>query len=186
LHSSISGLQELFNLTKQLHDDFVDEAQELEEEVQGQIDTFADFQGQEDRIKEMETRIKQGREKADGLRKRLDKATRRVEKREKELQVNEVERARRKRMLWMMLGLAIAVLVVVLAVHFSRVPAEHKTMRGRGRSNTLNTTDIPVPEEVKSVLRSVQEASSSAPEAVTTRFQSVTQEDERLRLFDEL
>jgi len=169
-----------------LHNDFTDEAKELEDEVQGQIDTFANFQGQEDRIKEMETRMKQGREKADGLRKRLDRATRRVERREKELQVNEVERARRKRIFWIVFGVAIAILIVVLVVHFSRVPAEHKAMRGKERSKALNVSDIPVPEEVKSVLRSVHGVSSSTPEAVTARFQGSTPEDARLRLFDEL
>jgi DNA repair exonuclease SbcCD ATPase subunit len=80
---AIANLQELSNMTKQLHETFQADTRELTEDIQGQFDGFADFKGQEKELEELENRIKVGTEKADALTKRLDEAKSKVEAREK-------------------------------------------------------------------------------------------------------
>ena len=80
---TINGLQELANLTNELHQNFEADTKELAEEVGGQFDGFNDFKQQEEQVTALENRIKAGKEKADALTVRLDEARRRVDARAK-------------------------------------------------------------------------------------------------------
>ena len=83
LRQTIGSLQELSNLTKELHENFRSDTAELAEEVQGQIEGFNSFNAQQELIQALETRIKAGREKADVLNARLEDTRQRVEARAK-------------------------------------------------------------------------------------------------------
>lgn len=83
LRSMIGSLQELSNLTKELHENFQTDTTELIEEVQNQFDSFDNFETSEAQVKGLEERIKSGKEKADILTARLDEARKRVDTRVK-------------------------------------------------------------------------------------------------------
>jgi DNA repair exonuclease SbcCD ATPase subunit len=83
LRSTIGELQELSSFTRELHEDFQNDADELEEEVNGQLDAFHNFEPQEQQVAVLEERVNAGREKARGLNRRLDDARKRVEVRER-------------------------------------------------------------------------------------------------------
>lgn len=83
LRSTIGELQELSSLTKELHEDFQSDADELEEEISTQLDNFNDFKPQQDQIALLEVRVQDGKKKAVALNARLDDARKRVDMREK-------------------------------------------------------------------------------------------------------
>jgi predicted RNase H-like nuclease (RuvC/YqgF family) len=74
LRQTIGSLQELSGLTKELHENFESESNELTEEVEGQFEGFDSFTAQQGKISDLEKRISEGREKADSLTARLSKA----------------------------------------------------------------------------------------------------------------
>ena len=80
---TINGLQELSNLTQELHHNFQNDTQELVEDIEGQFEGFGGFEAQQEQVGALEERLQKGREKADRLGERLDEARRRVEARGK-------------------------------------------------------------------------------------------------------
>jgi hypothetical protein len=80
---TIGNLQELSDLTKELHENFQSDTVETVEEIQGPFDNFNNFDTQEQQIAELEERIQVGREKAERLTARLRKAQEHVEARSK-------------------------------------------------------------------------------------------------------
>ena len=87
---TINGLQELSNLTNELHHNFQSDTKELAEDIEGQYEGFHNFEQQQEQVSVLENRIKVGKEKAEALGHRLDEARRRVDARaklEEELEV---------------------------------------------------------------------------------------------------
>lgn len=78
---TIGSLQELANLTHELHHTFESDTKELVEDVQGQFESFGDFKAQQKHVAALEERIKAGKDKADGLNVRLEEARRRIDAR---------------------------------------------------------------------------------------------------------
>lgn len=83
LRQTIGSLQELSGLTKELHENFRSDTQELVEDIKGQFDAFGNFEKQQEQVAALEERIKAGKEKADSLTARLMEAKKRVEARAK-------------------------------------------------------------------------------------------------------
>lgn len=79
LRQTIGSLQELSGLTKELHDNFGSDAKELIDDVQGQFDSFDNFDSQQQQVLGLEERIHSGKQKADSLTDRLAKAKDRVD-----------------------------------------------------------------------------------------------------------
>lgn len=80
---TIGSLQELSNLTNELHHNFETDTQELAEDVEGQLEGFNNFETQQEQVTALERRIKAGKDKAEALNDRLAKARSRVDKRMK-------------------------------------------------------------------------------------------------------
>jgi chromosome segregation ATPase len=87
LQSTISTLQELSSLTRQLHEGFQDEAGNLKSEIETHIEGFGGFHDQNERIDGLEMRVRSSKQKADELSGRLEDARARVQT----LEVREVE-----------------------------------------------------------------------------------------------
>ena len=83
LRQHIENLRELSGLTKELHDTFSANTNDLAEEIGGQIDAFDNFTYQEEQLEKLENRIIVGREKARALNIRLCRARKVVEARSK-------------------------------------------------------------------------------------------------------
>jgi hypothetical protein len=81
LRQTIGSLQELSGLTKELRENFESDTKELIDDVQGQFDSFENFDSQQQQIVVLEERIRAGKEKADMLVGRLAKAKERVDAR---------------------------------------------------------------------------------------------------------
>jgi predicted RNase H-like nuclease (RuvC/YqgF family) len=83
LRQTISSLQELSGLTKELHDNFESGAEELVDDIKGQVESSENFETQQKQIAALEERLKAGKEKADALTARLAEAKERVDARAK-------------------------------------------------------------------------------------------------------
>lgn len=81
LRQTIGTLQELSGLTKELHGNFENDAQELLDDVQGQFENTGSFDTQQKQLAALEERIRLGKEKADALTARLAAAKERVDAR---------------------------------------------------------------------------------------------------------
>jgi predicted RNase H-like nuclease (RuvC/YqgF family) len=89
LQATIHSLQELSGLTARLHGQFRSETSELASDLQNQIDNFGEFKAQKRNIEALDVRVRESKQKADGLSGRLEAARKRVsalEEKEKEWQ----------------------------------------------------------------------------------------------------
>lgn len=89
LQSTISNLQDLSSMTKDLHKEFQSETDTFEAEMREQIDAFGGFEDPKKKIGDFEARVKTSKAKADELSARLESARARVlalEAEEKEYQ----------------------------------------------------------------------------------------------------
>ena len=176
-------------LTRDLHHDFLEESHELQDDIEGQIAGFANFEQQKQRVDELEQRILKGRERAERLDERLSKCRERVTLVEKK-DAEEAEKAGRfYKMLWATLGTIVAVLFSILIVHHVRSPGHSKQGLGESVPHGLNRSAPSVPTPVREILQDAQ------GQGARTQSQGVAfpeperrrrGDDERLRIFDEL
>ncbi|OCK81029.1 hypothetical protein K432DRAFT_416311 [Lepidopterella palustris CBS 459.81] len=186
LRATIGNLQELSNLTIELHDRFENDADELEGDIQGQIDAFNEFEVQQKQVDKLEMRIKGGNEKASALNERLEKARKRVEVREKIEAEWDSKMSRRLRVLWGILGTLALLFVAFLLLHQFQPSNGDATPNNSSRSSTsLNFTEVSVPHSVKEILSSCQARKTSGL-TVPAVSSSSPDDDPRLRIFDEL
>ncbi|KAF2498919.1 hypothetical protein BU16DRAFT_482081 [Lophium mytilinum] len=185
LRSTIGELQELSNLTKELHEDFQNDADELEEEIIGQMDGYHEFEPQEQQMDVLEERVKAGREKARALNARLDDARKRVDIRERLEQEWEVKINRRLRILWGILGTIALIFVLLVLVHQFRLPPKDTGKASSTSRAKWDFNDASIPSSAREVLSSCLAPTSSSLAAPALPV-SPSPVDPRLRLFDEL
>ncbi|KAF2791550.1 hypothetical protein K505DRAFT_280472 [Melanomma pulvis-pyrius CBS 109.77] len=187
LRQTIGNLQELSGLTKELHDTFQSDTRELTEDAQSQFEGFNNFETQQDQVLVLEDRIRAGKEKADALTARLAEARRKVEARAKLEADWEAKTSRRLRILWGILG-SIAGLIII-AILFQQLKPMHlaspkNTLDFGSRAGVLNA---PIPDAVKEALiKSSTTTRNSRKDTPVSKSLTSTEEDHRLRVFDEL
>jgi chromosome segregation ATPase len=79
LQSTISSLQELSGHTKELRQNFDKEAEEVQNDITEQVDSFGGFEGQRSRINSLQSRIKESKSTTGSLTERLEAARDRVQ-----------------------------------------------------------------------------------------------------------
>jgi len=79
LQSTISTLQELSSLTRQLHNSFQGETGDLTTEMQERINNLGGFKAQHDRVDGLESRVMSSKDKAKRLSAKLEGARARVQ-----------------------------------------------------------------------------------------------------------
>ncbi|KAF2100135.1 hypothetical protein NA57DRAFT_37635, partial [Rhizodiscina lignyota] len=189
LRSTISSLQELSTLTRELHKDFVDESNELQEDIEGQIEAFGNFEQQKEKVDDLEQRIQKGRERAEKMSERLSKCRDRVALVER-LDAEEAEKTSRfYRILWSTLGTFIALIFTIMIVHHVKSPA--RTVGGTAErvSRTVNLSEVSIPPPVREILERVKEEKSKSHAGSTPYDEPgrrLEESPERLKIFDEL
>ncbi|KAF2847897.1 hypothetical protein T440DRAFT_470706 [Plenodomus tracheiphilus IPT5] len=185
LRQTIGTLQELSGLTRELQVNFEADTKELVKDVSGQVDAFNGFQSSQRQVSALEERIKAGKQKADNLTARLTRAKERVDARAKSEAQWQATNTHRLRLFWGILGSIVAVIVALVffhqlkPIHANEHP--HTALDFASRSAVL---DAPIPDIAKeAIMRPATRATSSITE---TSPQPTMEEDERLRIFDEL
>lgn len=180
LHSTISSLKELANMTKELNTEFKSEANDLVRDVTAQLEGFDQFSSQEKRISELAERVKTGRERIRTLGERVDVVKDRVEgweKAEEEWQ----ERTRKNlRMMWIIMAVVGGILLAIVA--FQYTPAMNGMEEPRGLNSTGLLGKYPDFESLKNESQALRKEVEQALES----SRKPLAEEPRLRAFDEL
>ncbi|ORY04028.1 hypothetical protein BCR34DRAFT_605026 [Clohesyomyces aquaticus] len=187
LRQTIGSLQELSGLTKELHENFQADTEELVEDVKSQLEGLDNFDSQQRQVEMLEERIQAGRTKAVALNERLTDARKRVDARAKLEAEWEVQTSRRLRMLWGILG-SIAVLVVTLIL-FQQLRPMHpgNTKMAPDFRSRSDLVDSSLPKHAKEALINTSPA-KSIPRVSSPFYKPVSPSDDdpRLHVFDEL
>ncbi|KAL2070929.1 hypothetical protein VTL71DRAFT_13955 [Oculimacula yallundae] len=188
LQSTITSLKELAHLTRGLTESFSSEAQEVVDEVTGQVDTFGGFKEQEGRIGELMDRVKKGRERIQRAGERVERVKSRVEGWEVAEGEWQDRTRRRLRVLWVGFSFVLAVVVVVMAVQFSGAGAGEDGSEKKGLNVTGLLGVIPDMQGLRGGNESWGKKGKGLGESVLEklRVDKPVEEDPRLRVFDEL
>ncbi|KAF2277578.1 uncharacterized protein EI97DRAFT_457578 [Westerdykella ornata] len=187
LRQTIGSLQELSGLTKELHDTFLFDTNQLTNEIQGQIKNFGNFDAQDAQVKNLQERIQAGKEKADALMGRLAEARRRVKARAESDAEGEARTNRRFRTFWGMLG-AIACVVFIIAIFQRFNPTSVSDERQQEFESGVRRAlaDAPIADETKEAIISPIPVRENEPRIQPPSAPSDRKEDGWTRVFDEL
>ncbi|KAF9736206.1 hypothetical protein PMIN02_010129 [Paraphaeosphaeria minitans] len=186
---TIGSLQELSNLTNELHHNFESDTQELAEDVEGQFEGF-DFETQQEQVAALECRIKAGKGKAEALNARLADARSRVDKRMKLEAELEARNTRHVRILWGIIGALLS--LVLLSILFQQLRPVHpdtghtRALDFASRKQILNA---PIPDMAKDAILKPNKAKEQLDvriELPSSGADTGSPADDSLRIFDEL
>ncbi|KAI9878953.1 MAG: hypothetical protein M1830_010071 [Pleopsidium flavum] len=194
--TTISSLQELSSSTTRLQQDFQSEADELEQDIVGQIEGFHNFEAQQTWIEGLEGLMRQKRKKVEELGRRLEGVRKRVEDWETRESQWQAKTSRRLRVLWS--GIGVLVLLFVALLIFQHLPVrhgEHAAQWSQLYNSTLSIKGLHTPKDTNDSKFSNVAAldTASHPDAGRTPGSSSGQAEEpqldpdpRIRAFDEL
>jgi len=185
LQQTIGTLQDLSGLTKTLQANFESDTKELVNQVSGQVAGYDNFQSSQRQVNALEERIKLGKQKADSLTARLARARERVYRRARSEAQWQATNTHRLRILWGLSCLALAVIAALVLFH--RFKPIHALEHPHTTSNFASRSaipDAPIPGIAKdAIIGPSMKTSNPVP---TPSTKSAREEDERLRIFDEL
>ncbi|KAK2629459.1 hypothetical protein QTJ16_000279 [Diplocarpon rosae] len=190
LHSTIASLSELASLTRGLTEEFSTETQELVADVSTQVEGFAGFEDQEQRIGDLKQRVERGREKIKSLGDRVEIVRDRVEGweiREKEWQ----DRTRRRlRALWVGFVIVLAALGVGVAIQWTpgtRSQSQMKVLGMHGEGNPSGLLGkLPDSGAAREALKNESQRRKMEVKKRIIEGTKEAEDDPRLRIFDEL
>src|SRR6202035_2487760 len=110
LHNTIASLKELAALTRKLNDGFIQESTEVVNDIEIQLESFGDFQGQERRIGQLEHRVETGREKAHILGDRVELVKQKIERWERVEGEWQQRTRKRLKIIWVMTAVGIFII----------------------------------------------------------------------------
>lgn len=190
IHATISSLQDLSTLTKSLCHGFESDAANLQSALERQTSAFGGFHSQKSRIESLEWRLKASQDKSAALTVRLQDASTRVQALEDQEAEVQATISMRFRIVWGVLGGAVAVLLALLVLH-SVAPATGTASLVRPNA-TVDDVGVGVEEVLATVPRArgrerpASLASLSWSTSPATSPPALEEEDPRLRLFEEL
>jgi hypothetical protein len=186
LHNTIASLKELAALTRKLNDDFIQESTEVVNDIEIQLESFGDFQGQERRIRQLEHRVETGQEKAHILGDRVELVKQKIERWERVEGEWQQRTRKRLKIIWVMTAVAIFIISGMVALQYA--PAR---THGPGTLHGFNMSSIAVNiSQIENILsnetRSLKRSAFDALEELRRAPEEELEDDPRLRAFDEL
>lgn len=186
LRQTIGTLQELSGLTKELHENFESDTKELIDDVKGQFESFDNFDSQQQQIIELESRIKSGKDKAEALTARLEKAKENVDARVKSEAEWETTNSRRLRYFWGTIGSIIVLIVALILFHqLKPMDVAHDPRPTLDFATRARIERAAMPDVAKEAMTS-RTSRSWTPELATPPAKVVSEDHKSLRIFDEL
>ncbi|KAG4035733.1 hypothetical protein MFRU_001g05010 [Monilinia fructicola] len=189
LRKTIGSLKELAVMTRHLNDEFNTEGEGLVQESRAQLEGFEEFEAQEQKIKALEKRVKEGRDTIDTLSGRVDVVRKRVKGWEQAEQEWQDKTRKRLKMMWVLMSICATLFlaIVILAYMPSRTNGHGSTMG----SNGSNSTALGELEKAKNETRNMyappfEILGSSTSTSEVNKEAGKPAEDPRLKIFDEL
>ncbi|KAH7123820.1 hypothetical protein B0J11DRAFT_529996 [Dendryphion nanum] len=189
LRQTIGSLQELYGLTKELHDNFETDTRELVDEVQGQVNGFGNFDAQQRQVQELEERIACGKQKADLLTARLDEAKKRVELQATLETEGEARTTRRLRVIWGTIGVLVGLILITILFHQLKPmhsPHHQPSLDFKSRDLLFDLEDAPIPLSAKEAIIGPLSAQPTQIVEAPPLATSTLADDPGLHMFDEL
>jgi hypothetical protein len=186
LQRTIAAMKEIAGMTRQLHETFKQESQDIVTEVEATIEGFQGFEEQEIRIQGLATRVKAGREKIQSLGDRVEVVRERADGWEREVEEWRERTRKRLKVLWIVIGVCGALFLagtmwwnaparshgpgVLKGLDASVFAGSGMDTEGVNESLSLKRNSVPMSEKLNE----------------KTQSQKRMDNDPRLRMFDEL
>ncbi|KAF2756656.1 hypothetical protein EJ05DRAFT_512285 [Pseudovirgaria hyperparasitica] len=190
LGSTISGLQELSSLTQELKSNFQKDTQAFKTEIQGQIDSFEDFGGLQERVEGIVSRIQSVKDRCSSLSDRLEQASKRVEAREM-LEIRRQENADKRARVIKWVAASTTPFIVLLAMlyflFFIEPSNPQSSLHTPSANLSFNVEELAIPVDAKQILNSARESlyARNASTSVHSHTAAASK-DARLGVLDEL
>ncbi|KAB8303886.1 hypothetical protein EYC80_005252 [Monilinia laxa] len=189
LHKTIGSLKELAAMTRHLNDEFNTEGEGLVQESRAQLEGFEEFDAQEQKIKALEKRVKEGRDTINTLSGRVDVVRKRVKGWEQAEQEWQDKTRKRLKMMWILMSVCATLFLAIVILAY--IPS-----KSNGHGNTMglngsNSTALGELERVKNETRNMYQPTFDTLESSTSASEvnkeaGKAAEDPRLKIFDEL
>ncbi|KAM0133352.1 hypothetical protein ACHAO1_006289 [Botrytis cinerea] len=188
LHKTIGSLKELAAMTRQLNEDFSTEGEELVQESRAQLEGFEEFEAQEQKIKALEKRVKEGRNTINTLSGRVDVVRKRVKGWEQAEEEWQDKTRKRLKMMWILMSICAAILLSIVVLAY--IPSKGQG-HGAVRFNISNPTALRELEKAKNETINMLKPAldileSSTPGSEVNKEAEQLAEDPRLKVLDEL
>lgn len=122
LRSTVASLQQLANDSKKMHSQFKEETEKLETETKQSVESFDNFDQQEETINALVKRLQESRDKTSGLNDRLESARLRVEAYEGRDNAKQARRRAQWHTVWLILfGVAVVLVAILVLKNRDRV-----------------------------------------------------------------
>lgn len=190
LQNTVAALRELSEQSRQLNNSFETEADDVVTDITAQLESFGQFEDQQQRIESLQTRIHAGRERIASLSERVDSVSERIERWERADWEWQEKTRKRLKAFWVATSVVVF-LVLALFVGSQYLPETLEGTATRVASDGLNTL-----REVTGTKDGLLRSSDGAVEADTRRFTLSSNNTEPpdsqspvpdiLRVFDEL
>ncbi len=188
LQTTIDGLKELAEHTRQLTSNFSTEANELVTDIHAQLDAFGEFEDQQKRIESLQSRIQTGRELIKSLSERVDVVSERIESWGQADREWQEKIRKRLKVVWVVTSVVVfLVLSLFIGSQYSPVGLEETT--AHTASDGLHTPrDVPGGSTAEVLISSADPVRDGMPLNFTGHgrpgISSAT--TDMLRVFDEL
>ncbi|KAF5875989.1 uncharacterized protein Bfra_002385 [Botrytis fragariae] len=188
LHKTIGSLKELAAMTRQLNEDFSTEGEELVQESRAQLEGFEEFEAQEQKIKALEKRVKEGRNTVTTLSGRVDVIRKRVKGWEQAEEEWQDKTRKRLKMMWILMSICATILLSIVILAY--IPSKGQG-HGAVRFNISNPTALRELEKAQNETRNMLKPTldileSSTPGSEVNKEAEKLAEDPRLKVLDEL
>ncbi|KAF7874656.1 uncharacterized protein EAF02_008633 [Botrytis sinoallii] len=186
LHKTIGSLKDLASMTRQLNEDFSTEGDELVQESRAQLEGFEEFEAQEQKIKALEKRVKEGRNTVTTLSGRVDVVRKRVKGWEQAEEEWQDKTRKRLKMMWILMSICATILLSIVILAY--IPSKGQG-HGTVRLNISNPTALRELEKAqnKTTLKPTLDIlESSTPGSEVNKEAEKLAEDPRLKVLDEL
>ncbi|KAK3329418.1 hypothetical protein B0H66DRAFT_23769 [Apodospora peruviana] len=136
LQSTIVALKELAGLSCDMNDTFTTKASELASDIGQQLDTFGQFEDQQQRIERLQGRVHVGRDRIRGLSERVDRVRERIERWERADREWQERTRKRLRVVWILTSAVVFfMLLLVVSAQYAPVVTD---MEGASVSRIAN------------------------------------------------
>lgn len=198
LQSTLVAMKELACMSQETNEVFSKDAKDLVTEVEAQLDSFGQFDEQEERIEALKGRILTGRQKVQSLSERMDRVHARVENWEKADRDWQERTRKRLRVVWIITSVMLFVVVgVFLAAQYGPavdVPALSEMVSDSIPdavsdlvSGNRQVGNMSVPGGIANTTRASDHLEDEVKAALNnTRNENPPVEEAVLRAFDEL
>ncbi|KAI0004003.1 hypothetical protein F4779DRAFT_80948 [Xylariaceae sp. FL0662B] len=185
LQSTVTALKELAGMSQEVNESFKAESQGLVKDIDSQVNSFGQFDGQQKRIEELQGRIYAGRDKVQALSQRVDVVRERIEGWERADREWQERTRKRLKLTWIIMSLvALSLMLVFVGAQYASSSENMSPVADLAPGN--HNGKSPIDDLVGNQSISTADVTGEVREALSRRRGGESADGEVLRAFDEL